>query len=164
MTDFVDRIVAQWSIERPDIDGSPMLVFGRIFRIQAMSDPLFARVFVAMGLGEGEFDVLATLRRQGTPFELTAGELHSATMVTTGAITKRVDRLERAGLVERRVDRGDARRRLVRLTAKGRRLVDRAIVAHVENEARMLAALTPAERAQLADLLRKLGASVEAAL
>ena len=155
-------IVAQWEAERPDIDASPMHVIGRISRLAADLDPLLAPVFTSRGLGDGEFDVLATLRRSGEPFELSPGDLGASMMVTSGAVTKRVDRLERSGLVTRRVSEVDARARLIRLTAKGRRLVDEAVVDHVANEERLLSGLSAAEREALAGLLRKLGESIEA--
>ena len=155
-------IVAQWEAERPDIDASPMHVIGRISRLAADLDPLLAPVFTSHGLGDGEFDVLATLRRSGEPFELSPGDLGASMMVTSGAVTKRVDRLERSGLVTRRVSEVDARARLIRLTAKGRRLVDEAVVDHVANEERLLSGLSAAEREALAGLLRKLGESIEA--
>lgn len=158
----MDLIVAQWKAERPDIDASPMHVIGRISRLAADLDPLLAPVFTSRGLGDGEFDVLATLRRSGEPFELSPGDLGASMMVTSGAVTKRVDRLERSGLVTRRVSEVDARARLIRLTAKGRKIVDEAVVDHVANEERLLSGLTPAERETLAGLLRKLGESIEA--
>ena len=155
-------IVAQWKVERPDIDATPMEVIGRISRLAADLDPLLAPVFTSRGLGDGEFDVLATLRRSGEPFELSPGELGASMMVTSGAVTKRIDRLERSGLVTRRVSEVDARARLIRLTAEGRRIVDEAVVEHVINEKRLLAGLSAVERETLADLLRKLGESIEA--
>lgn len=158
----MDLIVAQWEAERPDIDASPMHVIGRISRLAADLDPLLAPVFTSRGLGDGEFDVLATLRRSGEPFELSPGDLGASMMVTSGAVTKRIDRLERSGLVTRRVSEFDARARVIRLTAEGRKIVDEAVVDHVANEARLLSGLTPAERESLAALLRKLGESIDA--
>jgi DNA-binding MarR family transcriptional regulator len=161
--DHVDEIVAQWTAERPDLDSSPLHVIGRISRIAALVDELLRPVFAARGLSDGDFDVLATLRRNGSPYELTPGELGARTMVTSGAVTKRVDRLIGAGLVERRVDDVDARGRRVRLTERGRALMDEAYPVHLRNEERLLAGLTPSEREQLAALLRKAGASLRAA-
>ncbi|VXC15783.1 MarR family winged helix-turn-helix transcriptional regulator [Aeromicrobium sp. 9AM] len=159
--DIVDLIVAQWEVERPDIDASPMHVIGRISRLAADLDPLLAPVFTSRGLGDGEFDVLATLRRSGEPFELSPGDLGASMMVTSGAVTKRVDRLERSGLVTRRVSEVDARARLIKLTAKGRTIVDEAVVDHVANEERLLSGLSADERETLAGLLRKLGESID---
>lgn len=140
-----------------------MHVIGRVSRLAADLDPLLAPIFVARGLGDGEFDVMATLRRSGEPFELSPGDLGASMMVTSGAVTKRIDRLERAGLVTRRVSKVDARARLVRLTDKGRELVDELIVQHVANEKRFLAGLSATEQRALADLLRKLSSSIDAA-
>lgn len=159
--DPVDRIVDQWRRERPDLDPSPMLVVGRITRLHWALDERLNRVFGVYDLGRGEFDVLATLRRSGPPFELTAGELGQSTMVTAGAATKRVDRLERAGLVSRRAAADDGRGRLIQLTARGRELIDEAVRQHVDNEARLLSGLSPTERRTLADLLRKLGLTLD---
>ena len=161
--DPVDVIVSQWADERPDVDASPMHVVGRIHRLAAELDQMLAPIFAAHGLGDGEFDVLATLRRAGDPYELSPGDLGASMMVTSGAVTKRIDRLERAGLVTRRVSEHDARARLIRLTAAGLRLVDIAVEQHVANESRLLAGLNKGERDTLTTLLRKLGASIEQA-
>lgn len=161
--DRVDEIVAQWAAERPDLDSGPLHVVGRISRLSDVIDDQLRPVFAAFGLGDGDFDVLATLRRNGPPFELTPTELAARTMVTSGAVSKRVDRLAGAGLVERRVSDADARGRHVRLTDRGRALIDEAYPVHLRNEARLLAGLSAAERDQLAALLRKAGASMEAA-
>jgi DNA-binding MarR family transcriptional regulator len=159
--DAVDRIVAQWAVERPDLDTGPMQVVGRLHRVAAILEAGLRRVFAEEGLGNGDFDVLATLRRAGAPYRLTAGELTASMMVTSGAITKRVDRLERAGLVTRSVAADDARGRLITLTDRGRRLVDELAERHWANEDRLLAGLSGPERAQLAGLLRKLLLSLE---
>lgn len=156
-------IVEQWAAERPDVDASPMHVIGRVSRLAADIDQLLAPVFGARGLVGGEFDVLATLRRSGGDFELSPGDLGASMMVTSGAVSKRIDRLERAGLVTRRVSTVDARARLIRLTDKGRRLVDAVLVEHVANEARLVAGLSSDDREVLAALLRKLGKSIEEA-
>jgi DNA-binding MarR family transcriptional regulator len=160
--DHVDRIVEQWARERPDLDSSPLHVIGRISRLAGTVDELLRPVFAARGLGDGDFDVLATLRRSGAPYELTPGELGASTMVTSGAVTKRVDRLERAGLVERRVDEADARGRRIRLTERGIAMIDESYAVHMDNEARMLAGLTPEERTDLVRLLRRLAESFAA--
>ncbi|MFE9423326.1 MarR family winged helix-turn-helix transcriptional regulator [Kitasatospora sp. NPDC006697] len=155
-TDALDAIVGQWERERPDLDPVPMALLGRITRLYWMVDERLNLVFGRFGLGRGEFDVLGTLRRSGPPFELTAGELSGSMMVTSGAVTKRVDRLERAGLVGRRTAEGDARGRLIRLTEEGRELIDRAVTAHVENERRLVSGLTAEEQETLSGLLRRL--------
>lgn len=161
--DHVDEIVDQWVAERPDLDSTPLHVIGRISRLSDVIDEQLRPVFAAFGLGDGDFDVLATLRRNGPPFELTPTELAARTMVTSGAVSKRVDRLAGAGLVERRVSDADARGRHVRLTDRGRALIDEAYPVHLRNEARLLAGLSTAERDQLAVLLRRAGASVDGA-
>ena len=159
--DAVDRIVAQWARERPELDTRPMGVVGRLHRLADLLDAGLRPVFAEVDLGNGDFDVLATLRRAGPPFRLTAGELAASTMVTSGAVTKRIDRLESKGLVERSVSASDARGREIRLTPEGRRLTDEVVVRHWENEDRLLAALDPDERDQLTGLLRKLLLDVE---
>lgn len=119
------------------------------------------RVYAEHGLGEGEFDVLATLRRQGGDCALTPSDLSEQTVVTSGAVTKRVDRLVTLGLVERRPSDSDGRSRLVALTAKGRDLIDTAFTAHMANEARLLEVLSPAERAGLERGLLALARSLD---
>ena len=158
--DHVATVVEQWRAERPDLDTSPILVIGRIHRIAAALTPELVEVYGRHGLGEGDFDVLATLRRQGVPYALTPGELGERTMVSSGAVTKRVDRLEAKGLVERRPSVTDRRSRTVVLTLEGRRVIDAAVDDHVVNEARLLAGLDPAERAGLADLLGRLATTL----
>lgn len=163
MPDAVDRILEQWARERPDLDPSPMAVVGRVNRLARELERSLNRVFAGFGLDRGEFDVLATLRRSGQPYQLTPGALLESTMVTSGAVTKRVDRLEQAGLVARAPDPDDRRGVLVGLTAEGLELVDRAVQEHVANEHNLLAGLTDGERERLIRLLRKLGDSVRAA-
>jgi DNA-binding MarR family transcriptional regulator len=155
--DHVQRIVDQWALERPDLDASPILVIGRLHRVALALTTELVRVYSKHGLGEGDFDVLATLRRGGAPYELTPTDLVEQTMVTSGAVTKRLDRLEGAGLVERRVSGDDRRSRIVALTPAGLSLTDRVVPEHLANEARLLEPLTRAERATLARLLGKLG-------
>jgi DNA-binding MarR family transcriptional regulator len=158
--DHVQHVVEQWARERPDLDASPILVIGRLHRVAIALTTELVRVYGAHGLGEGDFDVLATLRRGGPPYELTPTDLVEQTMVTSGAVSKRLDRLESAGLVERRVSGGDRRSRIVALTAAGLELTDRAVPEHLANEARLLEPLSAAEQATLARLLGKLGASL----
>lgn len=151
--DHVGRIMAQWRTERPDLDGSPQGIIGRLHRLGARLTEELVAVYGEFGLGEGEFDILATLRRGGAPYELTPGDLAASTMVSSGAITKRVDRCVERGLVTRRVGDHDARGRVVALTAQGRDLIDRAFEAHLANEHRLVSSLTDIERARLAHLL-----------
>lgn len=163
MPDAVDRILEQWASERPDLDASPMAVLGRVKRLASQLDLPLQQAFGRFGLDHGEFDVLATLRRAGDPYRLTPGALVESMMVTSGAVTKRVDRLELPGLVAREPDPRDRRGVLVGLTPEGLSLVDRAVEAHLANEERLLARLPRREREQLARLLRKLGDSVRSA-
>lgn len=159
--DRVARIQREWARERPDVDVRPQGVIGRLHRLGAYLTEELCVVYRKYGLGEGDFDVLAALRRAGAPFERAPGELAEHTMVTTGAMTKRVDRLERAGLVSRRTSESDGRGRVVALTAEGRALIDRAFSEHMANERRLLAALTEGEVAHLESLLIKWLAATE---
>lgn len=152
--DHVDRIQAAWRVERPDLDVRPQGVIGRLHRIATRLTSELNLVYAQHGLTEGEFDVLAALRRAGTPYERAPGEIALHTMVTTGAVSKRVDRLEEAGLVHRRRSDADGRGRMVRLTPAGKRLIDKAFTAHIANEQRLLEILTPSEADQLEKLLK----------
>jgi DNA-binding MarR family transcriptional regulator len=159
--DPVDAITEQWRRERTDLDPSPMEVLGRISRIAAIVQRELDRAFARHGLVSGDFDVLATIRRAGPLYRLTPGELSRSTMVTTGGMTKRLDRLEALGLIRRAPDPSDRRGRLIALTPDGRELVDRAVETHIENEEGLLEGLSPAKRRQLASLLRDLLVSLE---
>ena len=154
--DAVDGIMEQWAIQRPDVDVSPMGVIGRLHRVSGILEEGLSRVFRTAGLGNGDFDVLATLRRSGEPYALTPSELSAHTMVTSGAVTKRVDRLERLGLVRRTVRSEDARGRTIALTGEGVALVNRLLAEHMANEDHLLAALDADQRATLSSLLRVL--------
>lgn len=160
--DHVGRILQQWARERPDLDPSPIGIIGRLHRLAGVLDAELRVVFASAGLGDGDFDVLATLRRSGAPYELTPGEVASSTMVTSGAVTKRVDRLVEAGYVDRTVCPEDARSRRVRLTATGLALIDDLFPQHLANERRLLAGLTDLERTRLAHLLETWGRSLGA--
>lgn len=147
----------QWRRERPDLDVSPMGVIGRLNEASALiARDRLAPVFARFGLQAGEFDVLATLRRSGAPYALTPTELYEATMVTSGAMTARLDRLEKASLTRRAPHPSDRRGVVVELTAKGRELIDEALAAHVANEHEILAGLAREDRETLAKLLEKL--------
>lgn len=154
--DLVDEIVEQWGTERPEVDVSPMHVVGRISRTAALLDRLLARRFADVGLQPGEFDVLATLLRSGPPHRLTVGRLTAQTMVTAGAVSHRLRRLEERGLVERSTEPSNRRIVNVQLTQAGADVVDVALPAHVDHEEELLAPLTATERDQLAALLRTL--------
>jgi DNA-binding MarR family transcriptional regulator len=151
--DHVARIQQAWATERPDLDVRPQGVIGRLHRVAGHLSEQLLLVYRRYGLGEGEFDVLAALRRAGEPFERAPGELAAFTMVTTGAMTKRIDRLERDGLVTRRPSTSDGRGRVVALTDAGRDLIDRAFTDHMRNERRLLDELTPEDAARLESIL-----------
>ncbi|MFJ2865252.1 MarR family winged helix-turn-helix transcriptional regulator [Kitasatospora sp. NPDC087314] len=154
--DTVDDIVEQWTRTRPDLNLEVIGLIGRMRRLNVRVDNALREYFVSCGLDSSEFDVLATLRRAGEPYELNARALLKAAMVTSGAITNRVDRLSAKGLVERNPCPNDRRAVLVRLTPAGKDLIDAALAGHVRNEERLLAVLDGDERAQLDALLRKL--------
>jgi DNA-binding MarR family transcriptional regulator len=137
-----------------------MAIIGRISRVEKLLQPRLDAVFAQHGLESWEFDVLATLRRSGDPYQLTAGQLLEATMLTSGAMTHRIDRLEGRGLVRRVSDPADGRVVLVTLTDDGRRVVDAALVDHAANELQLVGALPQADRTQLVDLLRRLTSSL----
>ncbi|AOK47079.1 MarR family transcriptional regulator [Burkholderia sp. MSMB617WGS] len=155
--DRAAHAVEQWCRERPDLDPSSMIVLGRLQEAALVIardrlNPLFARY----GLQPGEFDVLATLRRSGAPYALTPTALYDAAMISSGSMTNRIDRIEKAGWVERRPNPADGRGTLVALTPAGLALIDDAVVAHIDNQRRVLAALSDTEQRRLAKLLGKL--------
>ncbi|MFC4020794.1 MarR family winged helix-turn-helix transcriptional regulator [Micromonospora sp. GCM10011542] len=154
--DRIAEIVGQWRRERPDLDPSPLLIIGRIQQLADLLDAALRPPFAAANLGNGEFDVLAALRREGEPYTLTAGQLSQRMLVTTGAVTKRVDRLIARGFVSRSVFEADARGRVVGLTPAGVALIDRLIEDHLANEAAVLRDLTDSERGGLERLLATL--------
>jgi DNA-binding MarR family transcriptional regulator len=153
--DAVDRIVEQWGEVRPDLDVSPIEIIGRISRLSRLVDRRLSENFARFGIENWMYDVLATLRRSGRPYELHAGDLVQQTMVTTGAITNRIDRLEERGLVERAAAE-DRRRVVVRLTKTGLALVDKVAVAHLDVEREILAGLSERQRELVASALRSL--------
>jgi DNA-binding MarR family transcriptional regulator len=154
--DKVDHYLEQWRTERPDLDPAPMGVLGRLSRASQLLDRELRMFFADHGLHPGEFDILATLRRAGAPYRLSAGALTDAAMVTSGAITNRIDRLVAKGYVGRETDPQNRRSVLITLTDEGRALVDAVVGAHLENERRLLAPLTAGQQDQLATLLRRL--------
>jgi DNA-binding MarR family transcriptional regulator len=156
MEDGVDLILEQWRRERPDLDPSPIGVIGRISRLARELEQRLEVVYREHGLEPGWHDVLATLRRSGPPYRLRPTDFAGALMLTSSGTTKRLDRLEQAGLITRGPDPEDRRGTLITLTAAGRKLIDAVTEAHMENERRLLSALTEAEQRRLADLLRKL--------
>ncbi|WP_310485041.1 MarR family transcriptional regulator [Chamaesiphon sp. VAR_48_metabat_403] len=161
-SDPVDGILAQWQRERPDLDASPMGVIGRMARLSKHLDRSIQATVSEFDLNLGEFDVLATLRRAGHPYQLSPTDLFNALMVSSGTMTHRIDRLEQAELVKRIPDPTDRRGTSIVLTNKGLSLIDRAVEAHVVNAHHILSALEESEREILAQLLRKLVISFEA--
>lgn len=160
--DAVDAVLEQWRRERPDLDPWPVGVVGRLLRLARHFDEAIEELFATRyGLQPGWFDLLSSLRRAGEPYELSPGALSSALMLSSGGMTKRLDRMEAEGLVRRRADPGDRRAMLVSLTAKGRRVVDAAVADHIANEERLLGGLADSEREALERLLRKLMRHVE---
>ncbi|MCX4998216.1 MarR family transcriptional regulator [Streptomyces longwoodensis] len=159
--DPVDAIVEQWAAVRPDLDTAAMEVFGRIFRLSRAMGDRMERAYAPLGLARGEFDVLATLRRAGEPYTLSPRELSATLMLTTGGMTGRLDKLERAGLLRRSPDPHDRRGLRVTLTEQGLDLVDRAVGAGLAVEREALSALNAQQAGQLADLLRELLRSTE---
>ncbi|MBB5906180.1 MarR family winged helix-turn-helix transcriptional regulator [Actinoalloteichus hymeniacidonis] len=156
MADHVDRVLEQWAAQRPDLDVSPMAVIGRLSRVKQLVDADMRRTFAAHGLDRASFDVLATLRRSNPPHRLTPAELMRSAMVTSGAITQRLDRLQDRGLVTRAPSESDGRGVQVALTDEGLTLVDRVLPDHLATEQRLLAGLSATQRETLAGALREL--------
>ncbi|MDV6275100.1 MarR family transcriptional regulator [Rhodococcus erythropolis] len=160
--DAVDDIIRQWSRQWPELDVSAIHIFGRMHRSYLRYQASIAAVFDKHGINIASFDVLAALRRSGPPYQMTSGQLAEMSLVTTGGVTLRVDRLEQAGLVERERDSADRRVVYARLTAKGKAVFDAAAKEHFENENHMLAGLSAQDRKAMADLFRKLERSIVA--
>jgi DNA-binding MarR family transcriptional regulator len=154
--DHVDHILDQWSHQRPDLDVSTVGIIGRMSRLSRFLDHSIADLLARHGLNEPQFAVLAALRRAGAPHCLSPTDLYNSLLVSSGAMTNRLRRLEDAGLVKRVPDPRDGRSLLVALTGKGHKVIDEAVDAHTANEHRLLTALGPPDRAVLADLLRRL--------
>jgi DNA-binding MarR family transcriptional regulator len=152
--DEVDRLIAAWKRERPDLDLSPLSVLSRITRIARHLD--IARRDAFADLENWGFDVLAALRRAGAPHQLSPGQLMQETMVTSGTMTNRLDRLEELDLITREQDPDDGRGSLVTLTKAGVRAVDSALEDLLENERKLLKALSAKDRDTLAELLSTL--------
>lgn len=154
--DEVDRIVEDWSRERPDVDFAPLQVLSRVARLSKHLDRARRRAFGASGLEPWEFDVLAALRRAGAPYQLSPKALLQQTLVSSGTMTNRIDRLVVRGLVERRTDPHDGRGVLVVMTNRGTEAVDDAISELLAGEAKLLEGLSKSDQERLATLLRKL--------
>ena len=159
--DHVDRVRAEWAAERPELDTWPVEIVGRIGRLARFFDSALDEALADHGLSRDVFDVLAALRRSGHPYELSPTDLYDRLMRTSGAVTNRLHRLESAGLITRAPDPLDGRGRRVRLTARGRKLVEAAAAPHLDNERRLLRGLSSQEQRTLARLLKKLLISIE---
>jgi DNA-binding MarR family transcriptional regulator len=159
--DEVDGILASWATELPELDTSPLASLSRISRLARHLDLARSAAFEAAELESWEFDVLAALRRQGPPYELSPGELIHETLSTSGTMTNRVNRLAERGLVVRKPNVTDRRGVLVRLTTEGRERVQVAMTALLSFEQEVLEAITPEQREELAGLLRTLLAPFE---
>ena len=153
--DHVDHILAQWRKERPDLDVGPMGLLGRLHRLSTHLGREVEAVLLKHGLSSSAFDVLATLRRAGSPYRLSPGDLLAMTMVSSGTMTNRIDQLEKTGLVERIHNPQDRRSVLISLTERGFAIVDEAVGAHVDNQHRLVAHLSEEERATLDGLLKR---------
>jgi DNA-binding MarR family transcriptional regulator len=162
LSDEVDELVAAWRIQRPDLDVEPLQVLSRVSRLARHLDIARRGAFASHGLETWEFDVLSALRRAGPPFQLTPGALLRATLVTSGTMTNRIDRLAAAALVRREPDPRDRRGVLVTLSERGRAVVDAAFTDLLDREQALLAALGEDQRQLLADLLRTLLAPFDA--
>jgi DNA-binding MarR family transcriptional regulator len=161
MGDGVDEILQQWADARPDLDTSPMGVFGRLSRAARLADACLQRSFSQHDLDAASFDVLATLRRSGPPFRLTPTQLQRSSMVTSSAIAQRLNRLESRGLVIREPNAEDGRVIDVGLTDEGFQLIEESLPDHLRNERQLLARLSISQRKELASLLSQLFNSME---
>ena len=157
MKDRARRAQEEWQRERPDIDANVMALVGRLLQATHLLERnWFLPLAAQFELHQGEFDVIATLRRSGNPYAMTPTDLHEGLMLSSGAMTSRLDRLERKGLIERVPSPNDRRSTLVRLTPAGLALIDKLLPLHVANEQQAVASLTRKEQAQLDGLLAKL--------
>lgn len=163
MDDHVERLRGQWARELPDLDTSAMSVLGRAYRLSNLVRPSIEATFASFGLDRGEFDVISTLRRSGPPYKLTPTELYKSLMISSGGLTHRLARLEKAGLVAREKSEQDGRSFLVALTGEGQRRAEEAFRADMADEMRFLERLPLDKRAALAALLKELLSAIETA-
>jgi DNA-binding MarR family transcriptional regulator len=159
--DHVDRLRDQWAKELPDLDTEPMAILGRAYRLGNLVRPSIEETFAGFGLERGEFDVIGTLRRSGPPYRLTPTEMYSLLMISSGGLTHRLDRLEKAGLIRREKAPHDGRSVIVALTDAGAARAEQAFRTDMASEAAFLRALDPNARETLAGLLRKLIVGIE---
>lgn len=156
IADQIERARMQWRTERPELDTSPMEIFARLSRVQHLAQRVVTETLAEHGLTLAGFDVLASLRRSGPPYRCTPSELARISLLSTGGITFRLDRLESAGLIERERDEHDRRVLYSKLTKKGLKVIDAALSAHFENEEGRLAPMSRSDRETLGSLLRRL--------
>ncbi|TFD11171.1 MarR family transcriptional regulator [Cryobacterium sp. TMT1-2-2] len=159
MTDQVDRILEQWSTEKPDLDVSPMAVIGRLSRTALAVESRLAATFARYGLDASSFDVLATLLRSGAPYRISPAALARDAMISTSAVAQRLNKLQTRGLVSREANPDDGRGTLVALTDAGKRLIDAALAPHVETERTITAILSDDEQSLLVGLLQRINAA-----
>jgi DNA-binding MarR family transcriptional regulator len=159
--DHVDRLRGQWAREAPDIDTTPMTILGRAYRLSNLIRPSIEATFAGFGLDRGEFDVISTLRRSGPPYRLTPTDLYTSLMISSGGLTHRLGRLEKAGLISREKSPEDGRSFFVALTPEGQTRAEEAFRADMASEMQFLEKLSPEKREALADLMRELVRGVE---
>lgn len=153
--DHVDKIQAQWAKELPDADLAAQSIIARMHRLANHLTGEITAVYAEYGLSEGEFDILCAIRREGEPYEIRPADIAKTTMVTTGGTSKRLDKLEKTGLVERVPNKdGDGRSKWVRLMPEGKDLIEDAFWAHLENERRLVESLGAHDRGELERILR----------
>jgi DNA-binding MarR family transcriptional regulator len=160
-TDRTDLLLAEWQAERPELDAAAMAVVGRMLSIGRQLEARANAVLRPLGLHYTDLDVLATLRRGGRPYRRTPTELRNSVLITSGAMTACLDRLESNGLIARFADPHDRRSSAAELTTEGRKLIDKAIAVRFKEAAEALSVLSDAERLRLATLLKKLGQGLE---
>ena len=153
--DHVDKILAQWNHTRPDLDVEPMGLLGRLNRVSLHASRATSKTFARYGLNKASFDVLATLRRSGAPYQLSPSDLLATMMVTSGTMTNRIDQLEKAGLVARIPNPEDGRGFIISLTQLGFEKIDAAVSEHVETLIQLTSDLSADERKVLNALLKK---------
>ncbi|MGG7521871.1 MarR family winged helix-turn-helix transcriptional regulator [bacterium BS0013] len=156
MKDHVDFVVDQWGSAMPELDVSSMKIFGRMLRLMKHLAKKRAQAMEAFGFREGEFDVLATLRRAGEPYCLSPTQLYKSLLITSGAMTNRLNHLEQQGLIRRIADPEDKRSTLVSLTPHGQECIERALIVHTETQNALLRPLSGEQHRQLESLLRNL--------
>lgn len=154
--DRVEEILSQWRTQRPDLDVTPMGTVGRVSRVSGRFANSMNATFAKHGLNAAAFDVLATLRRAGPPYRRSIGEMMDWMMISSGSTTNRIQRLERAGLIERVADTKDARKAYVQLTAGGLRKIEEMVADHVDTQAKLVDCLTDDERLTLEELMKKI--------